>query len=86
MTSFETKVPTDTKGMERYLGSGAIKGVGPLSRCFLDDVRYLFIREERLAGVKPLYLQCLSVTRRGETDNSAQDVIPYLFFGLDFNV
>ena len=28
ISSFETKVPEDAVAMERYLGSGAIKGVG----------------------------------------------------------
>ena len=27
--AYEVKVPEDTQAMERYLGSGAIKGIGP---------------------------------------------------------
>lgn len=56
------------------------------SRCFLDDVRYLFFREERLAGIKPLYFQCLSVVRHSEAYNLAQNVIADFLVGLNFNV
>mgnify|MGYP002514643646 CR=1 FL=1 len=58
MTSFETKVPTDTKGMERYLGSGAIKGVGPVLAARIvkafgkDTFRIIEEEPERLSEIK----------------------------------
>ena len=39
--SYETVTPTDRVGMERYLGSGAIRGVGEaLSSRISDSARY----------------------------------------------
>lgn len=54
----ETKVPQDSQAMERYLGSGAIKGVGPglasrIVRHFGEDTLRIMEEEpERLAEVK----------------------------------
>lgn len=56
--SYEEKQPEDMMAMERYLGSGAIKGVGPalaarIVRMFKEDTFDLIEREpERLAEVK----------------------------------
>ena len=58
MASFQVVVPKDSLGMERYLGSGAIKGVGPslaarIVRQFGDDTFRIIEEEpERLAEVK----------------------------------
>ncbi len=56
--SFVTKVPEDTVAMERYLGSGAIKGVGMklasrITACFGEEtMRILEEEPERLSQVK----------------------------------
>lgn len=56
--SFETKVPEDAMAMERYLGSGAIKGVGValaariVRRFGSDTFRILEEEPERLSEVK----------------------------------
>ena len=56
--SYETKIPEDTIAIERYLGSGAIKGVGAalaarIVRSFGEDtMRILDEEPERLAEVK----------------------------------
>ena len=56
--SYETKVPQDSVALERYLGSGAIKGVGAalaarIVRRFGDDTLRIIEEEpERLAEVK----------------------------------
>ncbi len=56
--SYETKIPEDTIAIERYLGSGAIKGVGAalaariVRRFGKDTMRILDEEPERLAEVK----------------------------------
>ena len=56
--SYETKIPEDTVAIERYLGSGAIKGVGAalaariVRRFGEDTMRILDEEPERLAEVK----------------------------------
>ena len=56
--SYETKIPEDTIAIERYLGSGAIKGVGAalatriVRRFGADTMRILDEEPERLAEVK----------------------------------
>ena len=56
--SYELKVPEDTVSMERYLGSGAIKGIGAalasriVKKFKLDTFRIMEEEPERLAEVK----------------------------------
>ncbi|QOV20071.1 ATP-dependent RecD-like DNA helicase [Blautia liquoris] len=56
--SYEVKVPQDARAMERYLGSGAIKGVGAalaarIVRRFKEDTLNIIREEpERLAEIK----------------------------------
>ena len=58
ISSFVEKIPEDTYAMERYLGSGAIKGIGAalaarIVRRFGDDtIRIVEEEPERLAEVK----------------------------------
>ena len=58
MASFQVVVPQDSAGMARYLGSGAIKGVGPalaarIVKQFGDDTFRIIEEEpERLAEVR----------------------------------
>ncbi len=68
MASFQVVVPKDSIGMERYLGSGAIKGVGPalaarIVRQFGDDTFRIIEEEpERLTVV------------RGVSERKARDI------------
>ena len=68
MASFQVVVPKDSIGMERYLGSGAIKGVGPalaarIVRQFGDDTFRIIEEEpERLAEI------------RGVSERKARDI------------
>ena len=56
--SYEIKTPEDTASMERYLGSGAIKGIGPalavriVRRFKADTFRMIEEEPERLAEIK----------------------------------
>ena len=58
MESYESKVPEDKTSMEKYLGSGAIKGVGPalatrIVKNFGEDTfRVIETEPERLADVR----------------------------------
>lgn len=58
VTSFEEKAPEDEEAIERYLGSGAIKGIGPamaarIVRRFKEDTFRIIEEEpERLAEIK----------------------------------
>ena len=56
--AYETKIPEDTIAVERYLGSGAIKGIGAalatriVRRFGADTMRILDEEPERLSEVK----------------------------------
>ena len=56
--SYETKIPQDSMALERYLGSGAIKGVGAalaariVRRFGEDTLRIIEEEPERLAEIK----------------------------------
>ena len=58
VTSFTVTVPEDTVSIERYLGSGAIKGIGPaiaariVKKFKADTLRIIDEEPERLAEVK----------------------------------
>ena len=58
IASYVVKMPEDALAMERYLGSGAIKGIGAalaarIVRCFGDDTMRIVEEEpERLAEIK----------------------------------
>ncbi len=58
VVSYEEKQPEDMMGMERYLSSGAIKGVGPnlakriMKKFKLDAFRIIEEEPERLAEIK----------------------------------
>ena len=58
VTSFEEKAPEDEEAIERYLGSGAIKGIGlamaaRIVRRFKEDTfRIIEVEPERLAEIK----------------------------------
>lgn len=58
VNSYETKIPTDHRGMERYLASGAIKGIGKelakriIKKFKKDSFRIIEEEPERLAEIK----------------------------------
>lgn len=58
VNSYETKIPTDNRGMERYLASGAIKGIGKelakriIKKFKKDSFRIIEEEPERLAEIK----------------------------------
>ncbi|MCM1160301.1 MAG: ATP-dependent RecD-like DNA helicase [Roseburia sp.] len=56
--SYESRLPEDTDSMKRYLGSGAIKGIGPslaekiVKKFGMDTFRIMEEEPERLAEIK----------------------------------
>lgn len=56
--SYESRMPSDTESIKRYLGSGAIKGVGPslaeriVKKFGMDTFRIMEEEPERLAEIK----------------------------------
>lgn len=63
MHTYEAKVPEDSLGMERYLGSGAIRGIGPAFAMRIvkkfkgDTFRIIEEEPERLAEVKGISIK-----------------------------
>ncbi|MCI5595645.1 MAG: ATP-dependent RecD-like DNA helicase [Lachnospiraceae bacterium] len=63
MNTYEVKVPEDSVGMERYLGSGAIRGIGPAFAMRIvkkfkgDTFRIIEEEPERLAEIKGISLK-----------------------------
>lgn len=63
MHTYEVKVPEDSVGMERYLGSGAIRGIGPAFAMRIvkkfkgDTFRIIEEEPERLAEVKGISMK-----------------------------
>lgn len=58
VTSYELRMPADSDSMERYLASGAIKGIGPVLAMHIvkkfkkDTFRIMEFEPERLAEIK----------------------------------
>lgn len=63
ISAWQTVAPTDSAGMERYLGSGAVKGVGPALAARIvkkfgeDTFRIVEEEPERLAEIKGISLK-----------------------------
>lgn len=63
VTSYQVKEPEDKEAMERYLGSGAVRGIGPALAARIvkkfkgDTFRIIEEEPERLAEVKGISLQ-----------------------------
>ena len=63
MHTYEVKVPEDSVGMERYLGSGAIHGIGPAFAMRIvkkfkgDTFRIIEEEPERLAEIKGISMK-----------------------------
>lgn len=92
--SYETKQPDDTVAVERYLGSGAIKGVGPalaarIVRKFGEDTFDLIENEpERLAEVKGISLKmAVSIAQQfNEKQQQRRAMIFLQEYGISMNM
>ncbi len=90
MESYEEKQPTDSIAVERYLGSGAIKGVGPalaarIVRRFGDDTLDIMEKEpERLAEVKGISMKM--AVRIAEQFNEKQEMRQAMLFLQDYGI
>ena len=90
MESFEEKQPTDSIAVERYLGSGAIKGIGPalaarIVRRFGDDTLQIMEREpERLAEVKGISMKM--AVRIAEQFNEKQEMRQAMLFLQEYGI
>lgn len=85
LVSWHTVAPKDSAGMERYLGSGAIKGIGPalaarIVKKFGDDTfRVIEEEPERLAEVKGISLQkAQEIGMQMEEKKDFRDALVYL--------
>ena len=90
MHTYEAKVPEDSLGMERYLGSGAIKGVGPAFAMRIvkkfkgDTFRIIEEEPERLAEVKGISIK--KAMDIAVQFNEKQHVRQAMMFLSDFGV
>lgn len=92
--SYEEKQPNDSMAVERYLGSGAIKGVGPalaarIVRQFGDDTFDIIEREpERLAEVKGISQKmAVNIARQfNEKQQMRQAMIFLQNYGVSMNM
>ncbi|GFI66422.1 ATP-dependent RecD-like DNA helicase [Lachnospiraceae bacterium] len=85
LVSWHTVAPKDSASMERYLGSGAIKGIGPalaarIVKKFGDDTfRVIEEEPERLAEVKGISLQkAQEIGMQMEEKKDFRDALVYL--------
>lgn len=85
INSYKTVAPKDRVGMERYLGSGAVKGVGPalaarIVRHFGDDTFRLIEEEpERLSEVKGISeRKAREIALQMEEKKDLRDALVYL--------
>lgn len=92
--SYETKQPDDTMAVERYLGSGAIKGIGPalaarIVRKFGKDTLDIMEREpERLAEIKGISQKmAVSVARQFHEKQQMRQAMMFLQdYGISMNM
>ncbi len=85
MNSFRTVAPRDSAGMERYLGSGAVKGVGAalaarIVKKFGDDTFRIIEEEpERLAEIKGIsQRKAQEIAMQMEEKKDLRDALVYL--------
>ena len=90
MESYKEKQPSDSIAVERYLGSGAIKGIGPalaarIVRRFGDDTMDIMEREpERLAEVKGISMKM--AVRIAEQFNEKQEMRQAMLFLQEYGI
>ena len=92
--SYEIKAPEDTAAMERYLGSGAIKGVGAalaariVRRFKADTFRIMEEEPERLSEVKGISEKmAMSVSEQVEEKKEMRQAMMFLQeYGISMNL
>ena len=92
--SYQVKTPEDTKAMERYLGSGAIKGVGAalaariVRRFKADTFRIIEEEPERLAEVKGISEKmAMSISDQVEEKKDMRQAMIFLQgYGISMNL
>ncbi len=92
--SYKVKTPEDAAAMERYLGSGAIKGVGAalaariVRRFQADTFRVMEEEPERLAEVKGISERmALAISRQMEEKRDAREAMIFLQgYGISMNL
>ena len=93
-SSYEHIMPTDALSMERYLGSGAIKGIGPkmaarIVRKFKEDTFRIIEEEpERLAEIKGISSSKAQeiATQMAEKKNLRQALMFLQQYGISLNL
>ncbi len=93
-TEYEIKFPDDAAGIERYLGSGIIKGIGEvlakrIVRAFgSDTLRIIDEEPERLAEIKGISMNKARAIAQSYMENREfQDVIIFLAqYGISINL
>ncbi len=85
MSSFQITAPRDAAGMERYLASGAVKGIGAalaarIVKCFGDDTFRIIEEEpERLAEIKGISeAKAREIAAQMEEKKELRDAVVYL--------
>ncbi len=94
MVSYEEKQPEDSMAIEKYLGSGAIKGIGPtlaarIVRKFKEDTFRIFEEEpERLAEVKGISIKLAiqAANQFNEKREMRQAMIFLQDYGISMNL
>ncbi|WP_026506893.1 SF1B family DNA helicase RecD2 [Butyrivibrio sp. MC2013] len=83
--SYRVVEPEDAQAMERYLGSGAIKGIGPAMAARIvkkfgeDTFRIIEIEPERLAEIKGISMKkAQSVAQQMQEKRDMRDVMIFL--------
>ena len=92
--SYEIKAPEDTLAIERYLGSGAIKGVGPalakriVKKFKADTFRILEEEPERLSEVKGISEKmAMSISAQVEEKREMRQAMLFLQqYGISMNL
>ncbi len=92
--SYEIKAPEDTAAMERYLGSGAIKGIGAalaariVRRFKADTFRIMEEEPERLSEVKGVSEKiAMSISRQVEEKKEMRQAMMFLQdYGISMNL
>lgn len=85
VTSCQTVMPTDLVGIERYLGSGLVKGIGPATakmivghfgRDTLDIMLYAPHRLEEIPGIGPV--KCAKIAESFRQQQQMRDTMIFL--------
>ena len=84
VTAYELRMPEDTDSMEKYLCSGAIKGIGPVLAMQIvkkfkkDTFRIIEFEPERLAEIKQAIEKNIGKSQEKGTENK---MMQYIVFG-----